>query len=296
LKGRAFLTSCEIYTSLTALDFPDDQTQIHWALSYCKSGRAVNFAERIIRQEMKTGKMVFSSWTDFTDEFESIFCPENEATTALMTLESDRYFQGKRNVDAYTDEFRKLIALSGYMDPIAIVLKFRRGLQPSTQDKITESGTDHPKDNDLQGWFQAARRFNLNRLANEAFCYTSRRPATATTTTYPARPAFSFLQQNAPMPTILAAMPTPARVPPQSMSKAGIESCYQCHQSGHISSNCPLRYDIHHMTSDEQDDMIEKLLADRDAAMAATAASTQSEEATIIECEVSEEDFIRCSW
>jgi hypothetical protein len=49
------------------------------------------------------------------------------------------------------------------------------------------------------------------------------------------------------------------------------------------------------MTSDEQDDMIEKLFADRDAAMAATAASTQSEEATIIECEVSEEDFIWCS-
>jgi hypothetical protein len=49
------------------------------------------------------------------------------------------------------------------------------------------------------------------------------------------------------------------------------------------------------MTTDEQDDMIEKLLADRDAAMAATAASTQSEEATIIEREVSEEDFVRSS-
>jgi hypothetical protein len=49
------------------------------------------------------------------------------------------------------------------------------------------------------------------------------------------------------------------------------------------------------MTTDEQDNMIEKLLADRDAAMAATAASTQSEEATIIECEVSEEDFVRSS-
>jgi hypothetical protein len=94
-KGRAFLTSCEIYTLLTASDFPDDQTQIHWALSYCKTGCAANFAERIIRQEMETGKMVFTSWTEFTDEFESIFCPENEATTALMTLESDRYFQGK---------------------------------------------------------------------------------------------------------------------------------------------------------------------------------------------------------
>jgi hypothetical protein len=234
----------------------------------------VNFAERIVRQEMKTGKMVFTSWTKFTDEFESIFCPENEATTVLMTLESDRYFQGKRNVDAYTDKFRELIALSGYTDPIAIVLKFCRGLQPSTQDKITESGTDQPKDNNLQGWFQAACRFNLNRLANEAFRYTLRRPATVTTTTYPARPAFSFLRQNAPTPTIPAAMPTPERAPPQSTSKVGIESCYQCRQSGHISSNCPLCCDIRHMTSDEQDDMIKKLLVDRDAAMAATAAST----------------------
>jgi hypothetical protein len=111
---------------------------------------------------MKMGKMVFTSWTEFTDEFESIFCPENEVTTALMTLKSDRYFQGKRNIDAYTDEFRELVALSGYTDPIAMVLKFCRGLQPSTQDKITESGTDRPKDNDLQGWFQAAHRFDLN--------------------------------------------------------------------------------------------------------------------------------------
>jgi hypothetical protein len=153
----------------------------------------VNFAKRIIRQKMKTGKMVFTSWTEFTDEFELIFCPENEATTVLMTLESDRYFQGKRNVDAYTDEFRELVALSGYTDPIAVVLKFCRSLQPSTQDKIAESGTDRPKDNNLQGWFQAACRFNLNQLANEAFHYTSRCPAPATTTTYPARHAFSFL-------------------------------------------------------------------------------------------------------
>jgi hypothetical protein len=101
---------------------------------------------------MKTGKMLFSSWTDFTDEFESIFCPENEATTALMTLESDRYFQGKQNVNAYTDEFKELIALSGYTDPIAVVLKSCRGLHPTTQDKIAESGIDRPKDNDLQGW------------------------------------------------------------------------------------------------------------------------------------------------
>jgi hypothetical protein len=192
-----------------------------------KTRRAANFAECIIRQEMKTGKMVFASWMEFTDEFELIFCPENEATTALMTLESDRYFQGKQNVDAYTNNFHELVALSGYMDPIAFVLKFRRGLQPSTQDKIAESGTDRPKDNDLQGCFQAARRFDLNQLDNEAFRYTSRCPATATTV-YPARPAFSFLRSTPLMPTTPAAMPTPSCAPPPPMSKIGTKSCYRC--------------------------------------------------------------------
>jgi hypothetical protein len=90
-EGQAFLTLCEIYTSLTASDFPDDKMQIHWALSYCKSRRAVNFAKNIIRQEMKTGKMVINSWTELRDEFTSIFCPENEATMVLMMLKSDQY-------------------------------------------------------------------------------------------------------------------------------------------------------------------------------------------------------------
>jgi hypothetical protein len=52
------------------------------------------------------------------------FCPENEATSALMHLKSDRYFQGQRNVEAYIDEFKDLVDMSGYTDPIAIVLKF----------------------------------------------------------------------------------------------------------------------------------------------------------------------------
>jgi hypothetical protein len=59
-----------------------------------------------------------------------------------MRLESDHYFQGQRNIEAYIDEFRDLVDMSGYTDPIAIVLKFHQGLNPTTQDKIAESGTD----------------------------------------------------------------------------------------------------------------------------------------------------------
>jgi hypothetical protein len=86
--------------------------------------------------------MAFTDWTDFTLEFMSTFCPENKAMSALMRLKSDRYFQGQRNVEAYIDEFRDLVDMSGYTDPIAIVLKFCRGLNATMQDKIAESGTD----------------------------------------------------------------------------------------------------------------------------------------------------------
>jgi hypothetical protein len=44
--------------------------------------------------------------------------------TALMWLESDQYYQGKRNVEAYIDECKNLVDLSGYTDHITIVLKF----------------------------------------------------------------------------------------------------------------------------------------------------------------------------
>jgi hypothetical protein len=124
-KGRTFLTSCELYLSLTGPNYPDEQSHIHWALSFFKSGHAAMFAECTVRQEMRTGVMAFMDWTDFTSEFMSTFCLGNEATATLMRLESDRYFQGQQNVEAYIDKFKDLIDMSSYTDPIAIVLKFR---------------------------------------------------------------------------------------------------------------------------------------------------------------------------
>jgi hypothetical protein len=155
-QGHTFLTSCELYISLTALDFIDKQVRIHWALSYFKGGHAVSFAECILQQELQSGKMCFASWSDFTEEFASTFCPENKATTVLMRLEYDQYFQGKQNVEAYINEFKDLVNLSGYTNPIAIVLKFHQGLNSTTQDRIAESSTDRPSDTDFNGWFKAA--------------------------------------------------------------------------------------------------------------------------------------------
>jgi hypothetical protein len=223
VQGHSFLISCELYISLTQSDFADEQVRIHWAISYFKGGCVVSFAERILWQELQSGKMCFSSWHNFTEEFASMFCPENEATMALMRLESDRYYQGKQNVEVYIDKFKDLVNLSGYTDPITIMLKFCRGLNLTTQDRITMSGMDRPSDADFNRWFKAARCLDLNFLANEAFHLASRCPLTHSApmlTTYAAPPwaPFSFLCLHPPSAVTPAAMHTPLHALPPGIS------------------------------------------------------------------------------
>jgi hypothetical protein len=109
VKVHAFLTSLKLYLLLTGLDFPDDQLHIHWALSYFKSRYTATFDKHVVRQEMKSGVIIFADWNDFTLKFTSTFCPENEATAALMRLESDYYLQGRHNIDVHLTSSRTLL-------------------------------------------------------------------------------------------------------------------------------------------------------------------------------------------
>jgi hypothetical protein len=260
--------------------------------------------------------MAFANWTDFTLEFMSTFCPENEAMSALMRLESDCYFQGQQNVEAYIDEFKDLINMSGYTDPITIVLKFHRGLNATTQDKITESGTDRPRDNNHQGWYAATCRFDLHRLANEAFRYASRRPTVQSTTpqyanSTPMRTLFSFscpatLSTSSPASTHAPTRLYPLALPPVNprntdgtrTQKPTTLTCYRCSQTGHTRRDCDLCHDVRHMMLDEQDEFIQHIITNRDAEMAAVAESTtlaSTSKGTVVEREVDDSDFVRSS-
>jgi hypothetical protein len=76
------------------------------------------------------------------------------------------------------------------------------------------------------------------------------------------------------------------------------QTCYCCGQTGHISRDCDLRHNVHHMMLDEQDEFIQQIMANRDAAVAAAVESTTqagTSEGTLVEREVDDTDFVRSS-
>jgi hypothetical protein len=76
------------------------------------------------------------------------------------------------------------------------------------------------------------------------------------------------------------------------------QTCYRCGQTGHISKECDLHHNVCHMMLDEEDSFIQRIMANHDAAIAATAASmtqTETSEGTLVEREVEDVDFVRSS-
>ena len=266
-SGKAFLTSCRTYIRLCPEAFDDDDTtKIVWAMSYMKSGRAGRWATREFEYEAKNGNLRFLDWPDFEEEFRKDFLPLDAEAAAVNILETTSYFQGKRSVDDYLDQFKDLIEDSGYTDPKTIVVKFRHGLDRRISTALAGMAFGRPSDTKPQAWFHLAVQMDQNRAADEAFHASHRQT----------QPSGSILSRP-PMPArptppahFAHANPTPGNPVPMDIdaarrAKALSDTCRRCGKAGHWAKDCDLRFDVRYMDADELETELENKLAAKDA-------------------------------
>jgi hypothetical protein len=286
--GKAFLTSCRTYIRLCPEAFEDDLTKIIWAMSYMKTGRANRWATREFEQEAKAGQLRFIDWLDFEEEFRKDFMPLDSESAAINVLETTAYFQGKRTVDDYLDQFRDLIYDSGYTDPKTVVVKFRRGLDRRISTALAGMTYGRPSDTDPEAWFRLAVRMDQNRAADEAFHVSHRQP-------YVPTPAASRpLAMSRPVPTPPAARfahsnpspgnPVPMDIDAARKTKAAPDTCRRCGKTGHWAKDCDLRFDVRYMDTDELERELENKFAAKDVAPAEPPVEEEEE--------LSVEDFV----
>ena len=218
----------------------------------------------------------FVDWADFRSCFRTEFFPLHSEAAATNCLEGIAYFQGRRTVDDYLDDFRDLISDSGYLDPKTIVVKFRRGLNPTIADAVATMAAGRPDDLDPEAWYEAAIRIDQNQAANAAFrsAHTSApqpKPLSVGTITRPVadnRTAPPPTRQNLPSRFAHVA-PTPGNPVPMDIDAAKRygklpPTCFRCGRSGHVVRDCPQPMDIRTMGREEVDFLMGHLSARMD--------------------------------
>jgi len=207
---------------------------------------------------------------------------------AVNALEGSSYYQGHWTVDDYLDTFLTLVSDAGYTDPRTLVVKFCQGLKTSIQNQIATMPFGRPADTDLEAWYAAAWRIDQARLTNETFQSTLRSPTTA--------PVRSALSRSAPLSTFRLPPSTPSPVPPRPappVPSGGIpmdidaarkarslppQGCYQCEETNHLVRDCPHCLDVQKLTVEQREELIEDLMALKDAVAEEEVSSSPEED------------------
>lgn len=263
-----------------------------------KTGRASLFKERVLREEFQSGIPKFAEWPDFRRTFIEEFCPKHETRMAVTKLETSDYYQRQRSVDDYLDEFRELVFQAGYTEGLAIVMKFRRGLNREIQDQIAQLAIGRPQDDKPEEWYQAAVTADENRTTNTMFHGGSRNPVIRLPPgqlvlpprrSVPNGPRWS---NPTPLRKISPAPPGPTGASDKDYSDA----CRRCGKPGHWAKDCPRRFDIRLMTTEEKDEWLQDLALQADTAALETQTQAEiPEEGGLMEDAEVAEDFVKGS-
>jgi len=186
-------------------------------------------------------------------------------------LETSSYFQGKRTVDDYLDQFQDLIYDSGYTDSKTIVVKFCRGLDRWIAAALAGMAFGRPSDTDPEAWFKLAVRMDQNHAADEAFQASHRIPIVAAQASRLPTSAVPRLPPAAPPVRFAHSRPSPGNPVPMDIdatrrARPAPDTCRRCGAAGHWAKDCDLRFDVRYMDTDELETYMENKLAAKDVA------------------------------
>jgi len=178
-------------------------------------------------------------------------------------------------VDDYLDSFQALVSNTGYTDPRTLVVKFRQGLRVGIQNQIATMPYRRLADTDPDAWYKAAWRIDQAHLTNEAFQSVSHSAPSAILKTISAQPpplSMARLPLTPPPPVTPKPPPTtPSMGVPMDVNvtrKARSlppRGCYRCGDANHVVRDCPHCLDVHQLTIEQREELIEDLLALKDA-------------------------------
>lgn len=279
--GESFLKACVLYMQLNASHFDSDEQAVGWMLSYMTEGRAALFRDAALESYIENSCYPWETMEAFTKAFRMEFCPVAEREEALVKLEGDSYFQkSSESVSDYIDSFRALVRKAGVADPATAVLKFRRGLHHTIAHTISTSGAPIAS-NDIEGWIERAREYDRQRAVDRTIAggrsvsgpghpnflsafrkeQPNRPPVQASAAPRSKAAGFSILSRNPLQPNPPpATLGTPMELDAARNRQRGLpvpnDVCRRCKQQGHWAKDCPLRFDIRCMTTDEMEEWL----------------------------------------
>jgi uncharacterized membrane protein YgcG len=154
---EAYLTSLHLVFCQKPGRFPTVQSQVLYAMSFLKEGRAQKWTQSMLKKIEKR-EVEFETWEKFEEVLKEAFQTGSVAERARDRLK--RLSQGNREVENYIADFEMYEADTDF-GGTALVEFFQKGLHRDLIRNIY--GGDLPKDDDLEMWKRVAIKWDRQR-------------------------------------------------------------------------------------------------------------------------------------